>query len=71
MPTRRQLLQSTACGFGHLALASMLGKQGASAATTLERQVTQHAPRAKRVIFLFMQGGPSQAGALGQPRQKS
>ena len=60
MPTRRQLLQSSACGFGHLALASMLGKQGASAATTLERQITQHAPRAKRVIFLFMQGGPSQ-----------
>ncbi|MFP6857505.1 MAG: DUF1501 domain-containing protein [Roseibacillus sp.] len=41
-------------------MASILGKESASAASTLERQIGQHPPRAKRVIFLFMQGGPSQ-----------
>ena len=59
MLSRRQLLQRTACGFGHLALASTLARQGAAAAT-LERRVGHHPAHAKHVIFLFMQGGPSQ-----------
>lgn len=56
-PSRRHLLQATACGFGHVALNSILGNASAG---TLARQTTHHAPRAKRIIFLFMQGGPSQ-----------
>ena len=53
--SRREMLQTTACGFGSLALADILrstsfGDESASAIT----------PRAKRVIFLFMAGGPSQ-----------
>ena len=53
--SRRKMLQTTACGFGSLALADILrstsfGDESASAIT----------PRAKRVIFLFMAGGPSQ-----------
>ncbi len=48
-PSRRDLLKSTACGFGSLALSAM-----ASQAAPVV------APRAKRVMFLFMQGGPSQ-----------
>lgn len=53
--SRRRLLQSAATGFGYLAFA---GLQGEAAAETL--RAPHHAPRAKRVIFLFMHGGPSQ-----------
>src|SRR2546430_4404974 len=55
--TRRRLLQSTACGFGYLALAGLA--QTASASNPLAPKTPHHRPRAKRVIFLFMQGGPS------------
>ena len=56
---RRQLLSQIACGFGSLALA---GLQSATAAPTspLAERATHHAARAKRLIFIFMQGGPSQ-----------
>lgn len=57
--SRRRLLQQTACGFGGLALAGLANQQRAQAAANLAG--TPHfEPRAKRVIFLFMQGGPSQ-----------
>ena len=56
--TRRQALQSAACGFGYLALAGLAGKP-AAAANPLAAKQPHFAPRAKRVIFLFMQGGPS------------
>ncbi|MEY3609415.1 MAG: hypothetical protein RLZZ447_2203, partial [Verrucomicrobiota bacterium] len=54
--TRRQLLGRTATGIGSLALASLLrpGLLAGPAATP------HFAPRAKRVIYLFMHGGPSQ-----------
>ncbi len=60
MWNRRQLLKSSAVGFGYLALASMLNDE-ANAATTdpLAPKQPHFAPRAKRVIFLFMKGGPS------------
>lgn len=53
--SRRRLLQSAATGFGYLAFA---GLQGEAAAET--SRAPHHSPRAKRVIFLFMHGGPSQ-----------
>lgn len=53
--SRRQMLCTTACGFGALALADILRADSASAART-----PGMTPRAKRVIFLFMAGGPSQ-----------
>ena len=53
LPSRRDALRSAACGFGGLALAG-LATRDALAATT------HFAPRAKRVIFLFMHGGVSQ-----------
>ena len=60
-PTRRQLLKSAACGFGGLALASLCQQQVASAAANpLAAQPTHHRARAKRIIFVYMQGGPSQ-----------
>ena len=61
--TRRQLLRTAACGFGSVALSGMLGGKPAAAgssASTARSQLPMFAPRAKRVIFLFMQGGPSQ-----------
>ncbi len=59
--TRRELLQQSATGFGALALASLLAEQPTSAlAAGLGAPRPPHfAPRAKRVLFLFMKGGPS------------
>ena len=54
--TRRGLLQGAACGFGSLAFSAM----AASSANAVGGSRAHHAPRAKRVIFLFMHGGPSQ-----------
>jgi hypothetical protein len=51
-PSRRQFLQTTACGFGSLALSAM-------ANNPLAGKQPHHQPKAKRVIFLFMQGGVS------------
>ncbi|MFQ3649031.1 MAG: DUF1501 domain-containing protein [Gemmataceae bacterium] len=62
--SRRQLLQSAACGFGYTALAGLLTEQAlaqtAAAKGPLAARPTHHTPRAKRIIFLFMHGGPSQ-----------
>ncbi|MEX0818082.1 MAG: DUF1501 domain-containing protein [Pirellulaceae bacterium] len=56
--SRRQLLRTSAIGFGNLALASMLGDE-AEAANPPASRSAHFPPRAKRVIFLFMKGGPS------------
>ena len=56
--SRRQWLCETSLGFGSVALASMCAEQ--TAATPLSPRAAHHPPRAKRVIFLFMQGGQSQ-----------
>src|SRR5215203_4333767 len=59
---RRQLLQSSALGFGNLALAGLLSECAARevSASPLAPRPGHFAGRAKRVIFLFMHGGPSQ-----------
>ncbi|MED5419063.1 MAG: DUF1501 domain-containing protein, partial [Verrucomicrobiota bacterium] len=54
--TRRDFLTTSASGLGGLALAHLLAGEGASAA----RGLTHFAPRAKRCIFIFMAGAPSQ-----------
>src|SRR6185436_5128219 len=60
--SRRELLKTSSCGFGYLALAGLFG-QTARAATSQDHPLApkkpHFAPRAKRVIFMFMQGGPS------------
>ena len=54
--SRRQILQSASCGFGYLAFSGLNGiAQGA-----LRDRPAIQSPRAKRVIFLFMSGGPAQ-----------
>ena len=61
--SRRNLLGSTACGFGSLALAGLLNGK-ATAANPLAPGVLHFAPKAKRVIFLFMAGGVSQVDSF-------
>ncbi|MFP6649564.1 MAG: DUF1501 domain-containing protein [Pirellulaceae bacterium] len=56
---RRQALKTTACGFGQLALAGLLNESVSAAKNPLAARQPHFPPRAKRVIFLFMQGGPS------------
>ncbi len=58
--SRRQMLRSAACGFGSLALSGIVAR-GARAAEALAVPTPHVEPRAKRVIFLFMAGGPSQS----------
>src|SRR5215475_9905633 len=66
LPTcsRRQFLSTAACGFGSVALAGLLSDieaQGANAPRSpLAPRAPHFKPRARHVIFLFMQGGPSQ-----------
>ena len=61
--TRRSMLRSSACGFGSLALTGLLSQAGMSSApipdTPLSPKQPHFQPRAKRIIFLFMWGGPS------------
>jgi hypothetical protein len=54
--SRRQWLQRSACGFGALALQDIVR----AASNPLAAQAPGMTPKAKRVIFLFMAGGPSQ-----------
>jgi hypothetical protein len=54
--TRRDLLARFGMGLGSVALGHLIGRDAAAAPGLLP----QVAPRAKRVIFLFQSGGPSQ-----------
>ena len=60
---RRQILQQSGLGFGSLALAALLGREGSHAADlaagSLGPRPPHFAPQAQAVIFLFMYGGPS------------
>ena len=56
--SRREMLRRSSAGFGSLALAGLLGSESQAAGTSLAHQ-PHFAPKAKRVIFLFMHGGPS------------
>ena len=62
---RRELLKQCAAGFGSLALAGLAadvarGDARRASANPLAPKPAQFEPKAKRVIFLFMHGGPSQ-----------
>jgi len=66
LETRRGWLRRSACGFGALAFTGMLAKEAAAKKThdTLQARAPHFTPRAKRVIFIFMQGGPSHVDSL-------
>src|SRR5689334_23179854 len=60
--SRRQALGRFANGFGMLGLASLFGQEVWGLTTSggpLAIKMPHYAPKAKRVIFLFMSGGPS------------
>ena len=64
---RRDLLKSAGCGFGYLALASLAAEQAAAGSAPVNPLAPRppHFPaKAKRVIFLFMQGGVSQVDSF-------
>jgi hypothetical protein len=59
--SRRQLLQQASMGFGAVALNSMLADSAVGAVRSpMTPKLTHFAPKAKNVIFLYMDGGPSQ-----------
>ncbi len=69
--SRRQLLRQSACGFGSVASTALLssGRRLAAAPGSVDLTArgvsgTHHAPKAKRIIFLFMFGGVSQVDSF-------
>jgi hypothetical protein len=59
--SRRDLLRMSAAGFGSLALAGLLNTDASAAdANPLAVKAPHFPAKAKRIIFLFMHGGPSQ-----------
>ena len=64
--SRREMLNRMGAGFGSLGLAAMLAQDStalaapAHNAAPLAPKIPHFAPKAKRVIQLFMPGGPSQ-----------
>ena len=57
--TRREMLQHTAGGFGTVALSVLLNESLFAAQHSLATKMPHVNPRAKNVIFLFMDGGVS------------
>src|SRR5437016_4694833 len=56
--TRRDYLRTMGTGFGMLGFANLM--QAVTASAPLAPKAPHFAPKAKRVIFLFLNGGPSQ-----------
>ncbi len=57
--SRREALLKAGCGFGYLAFSAMAGAAGYRS-DPMGVRPPMYPARAKRVIFLYMQGGPSQ-----------
>ena len=60
--SRREFLQNAGCGFGAVALAALSQPSLLASSTALNpvaAKIPHHRARAKNVIFLFMEGGPS------------
>jgi hypothetical protein len=67
--SRRQALRSAGAGFGYLALAGLLGENARKAAAAeraspLAAKGAHFQTKAKRLIFVFMQGAVSQVGTF-------
>src|SRR6185369_185127 len=67
--SRREMLRQAANGFGGIALLALLGDKTFDNVVTTEApgnlntlvpRPPHHAPKARNVIFLYMDGGPSQ-----------
>jgi hypothetical protein len=64
--SRRAWLQSASCGFGALAFSHLAALEATASGPTnpLAPKAPHHTPKAKRIIFLFMQGGVSQVDSF-------
>lgn len=62
------MLKSIGCGFGYISAAALANPKAFSADGSLGARKSHFAPRAKRVIFIFMQGGPSQVDTFDYKR---
>ena len=60
--SRRRFLNEFGMGLGGMALASLLDREAGAETGVLEK--THHVAKAKRVIYLFQSGGPSQMDLL-------
>ena len=67
--TRRAVLKNAACGFGSIALAALMADRNyarqanpdqESAAARVFDSIPHFEPRVKRIVYLYMDGGPSQ-----------
>jgi len=66
-PNRREALKQSAVGFGSIALAGLLADQSKAAVIDpLVAKPPHFTPKAKRMIFLFMKGGPSHVDTFEQ-----
>lgn len=63
MITRRDMLRQASCGFGSLAFSALLSQEARASKTMLIRR-PHYRPKAKNVIFLFMEGGVSQVDSF-------
>ncbi|MDP6892010.1 MAG: DUF1501 domain-containing protein [Verrucomicrobiota bacterium] len=57
--SRRAMLRSAACGFGSLALTGLCQQTANASSNLLYQRRPMFPAKAKRVIFIFMAGGPS------------
>jgi hypothetical protein len=67
LKNRREFLSKFGMGLGSLALADLLPAHAATPSSAVDRGILgqpHFPPRAKRVIYLFMSGGPSQVDLL-------
>lgn len=62
--SRREWLRSSGLGLGWLAFAAMAGRVQAAGVASGREPRTHFVPRAKRVVFLFMDGGVSQVDSF-------
>jgi hypothetical protein len=66
--SRRQALKSAGFGFGYLAFAGLLGQTATASGRAADKPLAPKAPhfraRARRIIFLFMEGAMSQVDTV-------
>ena len=67
--SRRKFLHQFGMGVGGIALADLVGKEAAASTQEAALPTLHHAAKAKRVIFLFQSGGPSQIDLLDRKPQ--
>src|SRR3954454_8311992 len=61
---RREMLTQMCTGFGMLGLASLAAPLSAMGSVAGVPRLPHFTPRAKRVVFLFLNGGPSHVDTL-------